>query len=271
MQFTPLFSSTNSSLSTRAGAFSALLAIGMGATLQANAAPAGESSSWGLGVAAISYQQPYAGIDRENRVLPMISYENDYVRVFGPAVEFKAHSIALGGGQHLDLRLVGKYDFSGYESGDAAILNGMRERKGGFWAGGKVKWRTDVVDVTAEVLADASGNSKGRRVNLGLEKNWRVSENVILSPRIGASWVDKKYVDYYYGVTADEARVGRTAYQGKSGLNAELGLRATYVVDAHHSVFLDLGVSTLSSKIKDSPLVDRSTENRVGLGYLYRF
>lgn len=249
----------------------AALALGLCTAAVAVAAPADEGSSWGLGVAAFSAQQPYTGIDREKRALPLISYENQYVRVFGPIVEFKAYSVDLGGGQRLDLRVIGKYDFSGYEAGDAPILSGMRERKSGFWAGGKVAWRTGVVDVTAEVLADASGKSKGRRANLGLEKNWRIGQHFMLTPRAGAAWVDKKYVDYYYGVAADEARAGRAAYVGKSGVNAELGLRGTYVVDAHHSMFLDVGVTKLAKKIKDSPLVDRATENRVGLGYLYRF
>ena len=249
----------------------AALALGLCATAVAGAAPAGEASSWGLGLAAFSAQQPYTGIDREKRALPLISYENQYVRVFGPVVEFKAYSVDLGGGQRLDLRVVGKYDFSGYEAGDAPILNGMRERKDSFWAGGKMIWRTGLVDVSAEVLADAGGKSKGRRANFGLEKTWRIGEHVMLTPRVGAAWIDKKYVDYYYGVAADEARAGRVAHAGKSGVNAELGLRGTYVVDAHHSLFLDLGVTKLSKQIKDSPLVDRSTENRVGLGYLYRF
>ncbi|SEN88061.1 outer membrane protein [Duganella sp. CF517] len=249
----------------------AALALGLCATGVAGAAAAGEASSWGLGVAAFSAQQPYAGIDRENRALPLISYENQYVRVFGPVAEFKAYSVDLGAGQRLDLRVVGKYDFSGYETGDAPILNGMRERKSGFWAGGKMIWRTGIVDVSAELLADASGNSKGRRANLGLEKTWRIGEHLMLTPRAGVAWVDKKYVDYYYGVAADEARAGRPAYVGKSGVNAELGLRGTYVVDAHHSLFVDVGVTKLAKKIKDSPLVDRANENRVGLGYLYRF
>jgi outer membrane protein len=247
------------------------LVLGLSATAMAGAAPADEASSWGLGVAAFSVQQPYTGINRETRALPLISYENQYVRVFGPVVEWKAYSVDLGGNQRLDLRVTGKYDFSGYEAADAPILKGMRERKSGFWAGAKATWRTGVVDVSAELQADVTGKSKGRRASLGLEKNWRIGEQVMWTPRVSAVWVDKKYVDYYYGVAADEARVGRVAYVGKSGVNAELGLRGTYIIDTNHSFFLDLGVTKLAKTIKNSPLVDRSTENRVGLGYLYRF
>ena len=44
-----------------------------------------------------------------------------------------------------------------------------------------------------------------------------------------------------------------------------------YLFNRHHSMFVDVGVTSLGSGIKDSPLVDSSTENRVFLGYLYRF
>jgi len=249
----------------------AVLVLGLCATAAARAAPGDEAPSWGLGVAAISVQHSYTGIKREHHVLPLISYENQYVRVFGPVVEFKAASIDLGGGQRLDLRVIGKYDFSGYETGDAPILTGMRERKGSFWAGARAIWRTGVVDVSAELQADVAGKSHGRRASLGLERNWRIGEQVMLTPRASAVWVDRKYVDYYYGVEAGEARAGRAAYPGKSGVNFDVGLRGTYSAGEHHAFFLDLGVTRLPNAIKDSPLVDRSTENRVGLGYLYRF
>jgi outer membrane protein len=245
--------------------------VGLCAAAMAGAAPPDEASSWGLGVAAFTVQQPYTGVKRETRALPLISYENRYVRVFGPVVELKAYSVDLGGSDRIDLRVTGKYDFSGYEANDAPILNGMRERESSFWAGAKVTWRTGVVDVSAEVQADVTGKSRGRRASVGLEKNWRIGEHVMLTPRASAAWVDRKYVDYYYGVAADEARLGRVAYAGKSGVNAELGLRGTYSAGANHAFFLDLGVTRLAKPIKESPLVDRSTENRVGLGYLYRF
>ena len=41
--------------------------------------------------------------------------------------------------------------------------------------------------------------------------------------------------------------------------------------DQRHSMFVDFEVTSLAKEIKDSPLVDKSTENRVFLGYLYRF
>jgi MipA family protein len=229
------------------------------------------ASGWGLGLAGFTSQKAYAGIDRDNLALPLVTFENRWVRVFGPRVEIKLPSLDIAAAQRIDFVLLARYDQSGYESDDAPILAGMEERKGGFWAGAKATWRNDVVDVSAELLGGASGHSKGQRAALALERNFRLGQHVMLAPRVSAIWLSKKYVDYYYGVRANEVAAGRPAYFGESAVNAELGARATYLFDRSHSMFLDVGVTRLAKEIKGSPLVDRSTENRMSVGYLYRF
>jgi MipA family protein len=227
--------------------------------------------SWSLGLGVASMQKPYAGFDRETKALPMLQFENRYIHVFGPQIGLKLPSLDLSDSQQLNFSIVGKYDGSGYESSDASILRGMSKRKSGFWAGAKVEWKNDLADVSAEWLADASGNSKGRQFSLGLERTWHFGNHVMLTPRVGATWYDKKYVDYYFGVRDSEVRADRPSYVGKSGVNGEVGVRGIYMFDRRHSMFLDVGVSSLAKEIKDSPLVDRSNESRVILGYLYRF
>jgi outer membrane protein len=249
---------------------STALVLGLGASTAASADQP-EGSAWGLGVGAVSSQQPYKGIDRDSEVLPLIYFENEYLRVFGPTAEIKLPGLEISDTQQLDFSLVGEYDFSGYDDDDARILEGMSDRKGGFWAGAKVEWRNDLADVSAEWLGDVSGNSKGQRFTLGLERSWRIGEHIMLTPRLAAIWQDEKYVDYYFGVRENEARIDRAAYDGKSGINTEFGVRGNYMFDDHHSVFLDLKATSLANEIKDSPLVDQSTENSVLFGYLYRF
>ncbi len=251
------------------------LAVGLACAVPALAqGPDGDgppSTSWSLGVGVISMQKPYTGIDRENKVLPVFQFENEYVHIFGPQIGLKLPSLDIGDSQQLDFSIVGKYEGSGYEAKDAPILSGMSERKGGFWAGAEVEWKNDLADVKAGWLADASGNSKGQKFSLALEKTWHFGESMMLTPRVEATWQDKKYVDYYFGVRDSEASLGRPAYAGKAGTGAEVGVRGLYMFDKRHSAFLDVAVSSLAKEIKDSPLVDRSTENRVLLGYTYRF
>ncbi len=143
--------------------------------------------------------------------------------------------------------------------------------RGGFWAGATVEWSSDIVNVSAKWLTDVSDNSDGHRINVGLERTWQFGEHVLLTPRLGASWQDEESVDYYFGVRNSEVRFDRPAYAGESAINIEAGMRGVYHFNRHHSVLMGVEVTSLADEIKDSPLVDRSTENSVFLGYLYHF
>jgi MipA family protein len=70
----------------------------------------------------------------------------------------------------------------------------------------------------------------------------------------------------------DLARAGRPAYSIVDGVvSTELTLRADYMFDQRQAVFLQAGYTAPDSKIKDSPLTDRSGQTMVLFGYLYRF
>lgn len=275
----PHLTSRRTSTSMRRAARLSALAVVLGAAVSTAAAqPSGrggpgdeEGSSWGLGLAVISSQSPYRGVDRETKALPMIRFENEYVKVGGPGLEIKLPGLDLGDAGRVKFGLVGKMEFAGYEASDSPFLAGMAERKSGFWGGAKAEWDNEVAEISLQWIADTSGHSKGQRFSLGVEKNWRFGNRLMLVPHLTAHWLDRKYVDYYYGVRAAEATAGRAAYAGKSGVDVELGLRTMYLFDRHHSLMLDVSATRLASSIKDSPLVDRSSSNRVMLGYLYSF
>lgn len=229
-------------------------------------------SNWGLGLAGISTQKAYKAMERDNLGFPLIYFENDWLQVFGPVIELKLPTYDLSATNTLNFRLLVKYDGSGYAPKDSPFLIGMDERKGGFWAGAKVKWDNPVVDLQFEISADASGKSKGKRFSLGLERTWRLGSQFMLTPRLNASWLSKEYVDYYYGVRQTEALATRPVYVGaKAASTIELGVRGTYTVGGPHSLFLDIAATTLPERISNSPLVERGNENRVALGYMYRF
>ncbi len=230
-----------------------------------------QGSSWGLGIGAVSSQKAYTDMDRDSSVIPFISYQNEYIEVLGPNLKYKLPGLELNDSNRFNFSLVGEYDFSDNDPDETPILNGMEERKGGFWAGAAAEWQNPLLTVSLEWLTEVSGDSDGSVINLGIERTWHIGQRFMLTPRVVLSQVDKNYVDYYYGVRADEVRSDRAFYQGEAGLNTEIGLRAMYMFDRNQMLMLDLAVTSLASEIKDSPLVDSSTESRVILGYIYRF
>lgn len=241
-------------------------ALALLAPLPSFAQEASAKTPWALGLGVATSQRPYAGDSSKTIPFPFVSYENDWFRIAGLGADVK-----LGAAGPVTFALRAKYAFAdGYKSGDAPILNGMQDRKGSLWLGPAAQWRTDVAKLSFEVLGDVLGKSKGVEAKLGAEHDFHVG-SFLLTPHAAAEFVDKKYVDYYYGVTAAEATTNRAAYEGRSTVNLEAGLRAAFIVNPTSSVFVDAGAKALGKGITDSPLVDRKTLATVAAGYVYRF
>jgi len=224
------------------------------------------ATPWALGLGVATSQRPYAGASSKTLPFPFVSYENDWFRIAGFGADLK-----LGSAGPLTFALRAKYSLGdGYKSGDAPILAGMQDRKGSLWLGPAVQWKTDIAKLSFEVLADTLGKSKGIEAKFGAEHDFRVG-SFLLTPHAAAEFVDKKYVEYYYGVTAAEATANRPAYEGKSTVNLEAGLRAAFMIDRANSVFVDGGAKALGKGITDSPLVDRKVTAAFAAGYIHRF
>lgn len=226
---------------------------------------ASTAPQWGLGLAVMSEIKPYRDFDDKTEVLPVLSFENRWLRIAGPGVELK-----LGKSGPLSYGLLVSYAGDGYEASDSPYLAGMDKRHAGVWLGGRARYDAGFAQFSAEWSGDSSGHSQGQRLRLGVDRRFTVGV-LGLTPRLSATWHDRKFVQYYYGVSAGEARADRAAYQASSAVDAELGLRLDYRLAPQQMLFLDLGVRALGRSIKDSPLVDRASVPAARLGYLYRF
>ncbi|MES2743428.1 MAG: MipA/OmpV family protein [Pseudomonadota bacterium] len=230
------------------------------------AAPAPAASSWALGVGAQFSRSPYRGVGNRTAAIPLILYDGSWLRVRGNVLDLK-----LPPAGPLAFSLRAKYALgAGYEADDSSYLSGMAERKGGLMLGAASEWRSPLGKVSLEWLGDVSDHSKGQNVRLGLERGYRLGA-FNLTPHLGLTWMDRKYVDYYYGVRAEEALPGRPAYQGASTTNAELGLRVDYGLTPASFISVDAGYERLGGAIEDSALVERQAVPSLRLGYLYNF
>lgn len=232
---------------------------------QDSTADGDSGSQWSLGIAANSRQKVYRDIKRDNIAFPLIGYESKWVSVSIPKVDLKLYST-----ESTSFRLRAHYFGDGYKSGDSPFLAGMDDRKGSVWVGGAFSWKNDIANVSAELLGDAMGNSKGTRAGVQVDHRFGF-DSFGVTPRLGAEWYDSKFVDYYYGVKASEATASRTAYQGSSTTALVAGLRLDYRPSRHHMVFVDFAATRFGNAIKDSPIVDKATQTSVSLAYLYRF
>lgn len=221
--------------------------------------------SWGLGLGVGTETSPYRGVDTETKALPVLTYENKYVRLFGPSLDLKLPSAGP-----VSFALRARYSEQGYKASDADELQGMAEREGGLWLGARADWRLPWAQVAAEWLGDAEDRSGGQQIKLEASRRFQLG-GASLKPHLALVWQDSSYVDYYYGVRAGESRAGRASYAGTSTVNTELGLLVNVPLAPGHSVFMNLSHTVLGSAIKDSPLVGRSGVSAVRAAYVYRF
>lgn len=217
------------------------------------------------GIGAGVTREAYRGVDAKARVLPLLIYENQWVSVALPSVGLK-----LGSTGPVKYRLVGRFGFDGYKAKDSDFLRGMDRRKESLWVGGAAIWDTGMGELSLEVQADALGNSKGRMVAVEYEKRFDFGD-LAVTPRLGVRSVDRKYVDYYFGVRPAEAIAGRPVYFGKSTVQTEGGLRFTYATGSNEMLFLDVSGRLLGKAVEDSPLVERRYQASMFAGWLYRF
>ena len=235
------------------------------ASASAFAQDAAAPDVYGGGLLVRADMQPYTDAGTKVSSMPLLQVDNRWVKFFATTLDVK-----LQESKDSSVFLRAHYADTGYKASDSAALAGMAERKNSFWLGGKAEWRTSVAQLSGEWLADGSRHSDGQQVKLMAETLAHVGP-VGIVPRLALVWQDRKYVDYYYGVSASEARADRSAYAGKSALNTELGVQLFHKLTPQQSVFLDLSATELGSSIKASPLVDRNWVSAVRAGYLYRF
>ena len=217
----------------------------------------------GLGVGWIN--KGYVGVGNKTTALPLLHYENRWVDIGIPKIDLKLYSNPA-----LSLRLRLRYANDGYKGSDSYFLQGMGDRHASFWAGGALVVRNPYFVTKAELLGDASGNSKGTRAKLEFSRRFMLG-SVGLTPDLSLQWFNGKYVNYYYGVLPDEARPWRPAYDPGATTDVGLGLKADYALTRRSVLLMKLEYLRLGSAIKDSPLVDANSQRGIFLGWAYRY
>ncbi|PRY04541.1 MipA/OmpV family protein [Paraburkholderia sp. BL25I1N1] len=219
---------------------------------------------WGLGAGAEVQTMPYKGYRAQVTPLPFFYFDNKWVRAIGTTVDLK-----VGQWDGVSVALRGRVGIlEGYRQSDAPILNGMQNRDSAtFWYGPALAWESALGTLSSSYLF--SGN-KGHQASLDFRKEFQAGKWT-LEPHITAEWLSSEYVNYYYGVSPTEVRIGRPAYQGSATSKISVGTRFAYQIADSQMVSLDVGVSHLGSGITDSPLVGKRFVVDANLVYLYQF
>ncbi|MBC7549246.1 MAG: MipA/OmpV family protein [Polaromonas sp.] len=258
---------------TKAWVCAALLSAAWCLTLPARAngilepyALLGEPHSAGLGAVVRFERSAYRGVSTRYDVLPMYLYEGQ--RFFLDAGRAGA-KLLDSGDQRLDVFFVQRME--GFPSDLLPVsLTGMAVRGAGVDLG--VSWRSHQPwgSLQAEVLHDVGSHSKGSEVRLGYSYDlrsgpWRVQ------PSLSVALRNAQLNNYYYGILPSEATAARPAYAPGAGINTTVGLNGSYELTQRWRLLAGVSATRLDSKIKDSPIVQKSWLPGVYLGATYDF
>jgi MipA family protein len=159
----------------------------------------------------------------------------------------------------------------GWAPDDDPELVGMQKRKGSLDGYVNGVWRTPLVAIGAHYYHDIANVSRSNAANLRFSRNFRVSDDLRITPSIGATWQDSKRVDYYYGVRPEEALPVRPAYNGRDTINISAGLAGAFRLHQSWSLLGGVFTTRLGNGIADSPIVTRRYSTMAYGGAGWRF
>lgn len=120
------------------------------------------------------------------------------------------------------------------------------------------------------------GGSHGNNIQMSIDKYFQVSEKFSVAIGTSATYYDKDYVDYYYGVSKKEVNKSNLdkltkEYKGKAGMSYEVNLSGNYAVRENVNLFVFASGTKYSSQFKKSPLIknDMIYSGGIGINYIY--
>jgi outer membrane scaffolding protein for murein synthesis (MipA/OmpV family) len=221
-------------------------------------------------------------------VKPKYEGSDDY-EVIGAPFVYPVFSDGAGGAfsfnglDDIRFRLLDSYGFEagvlgGYTFGrdqdDGPLLRGLGDVDGGFIAGGYVGFRTGIMLFDVSYHRIVSGDTGGFfRIGATAEK--RIAPNVEIKARVGATYADDDYMDYYFGVTpfqSTRSLAGLAVYDSEAGFkDVHVSLGMTYDIDRQWSVLAGVGYKRLIGDAADSPVVETEDQFFGRFGVTYRF
>ena len=215
-----------------------------------------------IGAFVMSGNSIYQGVDNVFRVYPSIEYRKGPWEL-GLANGLK-YKVLDAEKFELDVQL--SPSFGPYDSGDSSSLSGMsRDATADFSFGSKYQI--------------AKGTNLNLRAGMEVTREYdgtfvNVSVNQFIFPflgnpvfaDVGVKRYDAKKSKYLYGVYDSEVISGRAAYSPGATMTPYLGINSFFPITERISGFVRLNMDVLPSKVKDSPIVSKSTSVLALLG-----
>ena len=221
----------------------------------------------GVGLSFRFEPSPYIGSDTNTDFLPHVMYDSEhfYLQSYRGGLKLERN------GWRNELFI--KRRFEGFASNKVPeSMTGMAKRSIGADVGIATEHAWGDGAAYAELLTDASENSRGSELRLGYRYEAFWNGRLRWRPYFTLAYRNAKLNNYYYGVRSDEATPERPAYEPGAGVNLEAGVQVAYRLSQRWQVFGGVSLLAPSSVIRDSPVVeDTAMVPSATIGLMYGF
>ncbi len=186
--------------------------------------------------------------------LPMLAYRGERLSVFGPKINYALIKGAFGLGLTLS------------PSGDRYKARDLDQRDGAINAGVSLR----LLFLSLSYSADITHVHKGQTAKASLGWRFALSKQLLFAPRISKEFLSKSFVNYYYGIAADE--VGEFSfYEAQGAVNNVYGAALTYISNPKHSFTLNYSKKHFDRVIYESPTIDKKSYATTSFFWNYNF
>jgi outer membrane protein len=124
--------------------------------------------------------------------------------------------------------------------------------------------------LTLQAMQNIDNNHRGQDIKIEFSKYWN-KKRWSFGPNIGMHWKSSKLLNYYYGLNNESNPFFDLAYEAGSGVDLLFGFKVNYRISNHLSLVSSISYNSLSSSIKNSPIIDSNHTQTTFVGLFYRF
>lgn len=159
------------------------------------------------------------------------------------------------------------------EESDDVRLRGMGDIDPAVRAGLFSSYRVGWLTLSASAMTDVSNKQQGTIANFDAEFSYRPTAKLILSGGPGITWSDEKYMQTFFGVTAEQAaRSALALYTPEAGVSVvRVSFGAQYLFTRHWFLGARITAAELQGDAAESPVVVEKNQNLYALFMGYRF
>lgn len=220
-------------------------------------APLAQADEWGLGLGAIFAPNPYRDTDATRLPIPVVNYESDNLYWRGIRGGYRVIHSREQTFEAFVLAYSTRFD---PDDSDNNQLQALDERKFSTLGGLAYSRSYDWGKLLAELAYDITGHSDGTVAELAYSYPLFAADyRWMIAPQLGLAWFNDSYVDYYAGISAEEAvRSGLASYDGKEAYNPFVALGGFYRITREWQIGLFVRGGWLGEGYSDSPMIERS-------------